>query len=86
MKVYNCIIEDKTTNNMSREIIPAKNKKALMDEWGGNGEFIQIKDETSEWPINTDCVIETLRNAGFGLAEQRIIRAILEASPENIMK
>lgn len=77
LKVYECIIDEGRT--IYKEFIPAKNKKELLKKWGCNGEFIKIKDVTSDYPISEKCVIEALQMRNFGQIEQDIIiRALRE--------
>jgi hypothetical protein len=74
-KIYECIIDD--GNAIYKEFIPADNKKKMLNQWGGNGNFIRIKDVTEEYPISLDCVMKALKAAGFGHIECDIIRRTL---------
>lgn len=78
MKLFECIIDDEI--NVYKSLCTAKNKKELLDVYGGNGDFIKIKDITNEYFDETSA--EKLRNdlikAGWGEGETRLIVALLE--------
>jgi len=42
IKKFECIIDD--GEHVWKEYIPATSKKELMNTWGGNGEFVKIKE------------------------------------------
>lgn len=75
-KVYQCIIDD--GHSLYKEFIPAKSKAKLLNQWGGNGRFVEIQDVTIAYPISEQCLTEALQMRGFGQAEQDIIRRILQ--------
>lgn len=75
-KIYECIIDDGTA--LYKEYIPSPSKSALLNQWGGNGEFIRIKDVTKDFPIGEACLTEALQQYGFGQIEQDIIRRALQ--------
>ncbi len=75
LKIYECIIKDNLTAYV--EIIPAWNKKELLDQWGGNGDFVSIKDVSKDYPISIDCVQNAITGR-FGIQEQDIIRRALQ--------
>ena len=78
MKLFECIIDDGT--DVYKSLCTAKSKKELLDVYGGNGDFIKIKDITNEYFGETSA--EELRNdlkkAGWGEGETRLIVALLE--------
>lgn len=78
MKLFECIIDDGT--DVYKSLCTAKSKKELLDVYGGNGDFIKIKDITNEHFDETSA--EELRNdlkkAGWGEGETRLIVALLE--------
>lgn len=78
MKLFECIIDDGT--DVYKSLCTAKSKKELLDVYGGNGDFIKIKDITNECFDETSA--EELRNdlkkAGWGEGETRLIVALLE--------
>lgn len=78
MKLFECIIDDGT--NVFKSLCTAKSKKELLNVYGGNGDFIKIKDITNEYFDETSA--EELRNdlikAGWGEGETRLIVALLE--------
>lgn len=78
MKLFECIIDDGT--DVYKSLCTAKSKKELLDIYGGNGDFIKIKDITNKYFDETSA--EELRNdlkkAGWGEGETRLIVALLE--------
>ena len=80
-KVYRVIMEDK--ENAYKEFIPAENTKEIKECWGGNGEFVSIKDVTNEYPINIGSVIKALESYGFSKPEVDIISRTLQNDLEN---
>lgn len=78
MKLFECIIDD--GKNVYKSLCTAKSKKELLNVYGGNGDFIKIKDITNEYFDETSA--EELRNdlikAGWGEGEIRLIVALLE--------
>lgn len=78
MKLFECIIDD--GKNVYKNLCTAKSKKELLNVYGGNGDFIKIKDITNEYFDETSA--EELRNdlikAGWGEGETRLIVALLE--------
>lgn len=78
MKLFECIIDDGT--DVYKSLCTAKNKKELLNVYGGNGDFIKIKDITNEYFDETSA--EELRNdlikAGWGEGETRLIVALIE--------
>lgn len=78
MKLFECIVDDGT--NVYKSLCTAKNKKELLDIYGGNGEFVKVTDRTNEYFNETSA--EKLRNdllrTGWGEGETRLIVALLE--------
>lgn len=78
MKLFECIVDDGT--NVFKSLCTAKNKKELLDIYGGNGEFVKVTDRTNEYFDETSA--EKLRNdllrTGWGEGETRLIVALLE--------
>lgn len=78
MKLFECIIDD--GKNVYKSLCTAKSKKELLDVYGGNGDFIKIKDITNEYFDETSA--EELRNdllrTGWGEGETKLIVALLE--------
>ena len=78
MKMFECVIID--GGNAFVEVLPGKSKKEMLAVWGGNGEFKSIKDVTSEYlsEDSANMVIRDLETCGWGVAERRLIGALLE--------
>lgn len=78
MKLFECIIDDGT--DVYKSLCTAKSKKELLNVYGGNGDFIKIKDITNEYFDETSA--DELRNdlikAGWGTGETKLIVALLE--------
>lgn len=81
MKVFECIIDD--GQNIFKTIIPSTNRRTLLAEWNGNGEFVKIKEVTQDYPISIDKVIEALEYANFVTVERQIITIALDRAIEN---
>lgn len=79
MKLFECIVDD--GKNVFKTLAAAKNRKALIDEYGGNGDFIRIKDVTDDYftEQSVDLLDEHLLRMGWGEGERRIICALLES-------
>lgn len=78
MKLYNCIIDD--GKSIFREFAAAKNKKELLDVYGGNGNFEKIEDVTNEYFTDETCekLNDDLLRMGWGEGERRLICALVE--------
>lgn len=78
MKLFECIIDD--GKDVYKSLCTAKSKKELLNVYGGNGDFIKIKDITNEYFDETSA--EELRNdlikTGWGEGETKLIVALLE--------
>lgn len=75
LKVYECIIDD--GKEVYKEVLTAKNKKQLLDIWGGNGSFEKITEVTNQYPLSLDSIMQAVIDKGFGIAEQRLLIEIL---------
>lgn len=78
MKLYEMIVDD--GQNVFKAVRPAKDVKELKYIYGGNGEFVRIKDVTKDYPIDTEYLRRVLRgkeNGHFGEAETDIICALV---------
>ena len=76
MKIYEMIIDD--SENVFKCVRPAETKKALTKMYGGNGEFIRIKEVTEEYKINLDKLYDTLKKANYKEEEIDIIISTLK--------
>ena len=78
MKLFECIVSNE--NDVYKALATAKNKKELMEVYGGNGTFEKIKDVTNEYftDSSVECLDTSLRRTGWGEAERKIICALLE--------
>lgn len=79
MKLFECIVYD--GKNVFKTLTAAKNRKSLIDEYGGNGDFVKIKDVTAEYftAQSVDLLDDHLLRMGWGEGERRIICALLES-------
>lgn len=69
-----------------KNVRPAKNIKELKQIYGGNGDFVRIKDVTQEYPLDVDYLRKVLRgeNIGhFGEIETDIICALVQRLYDN---
>ena len=80
-KMWEMIIDDGT--NVYRAHGVARDKKALEKTYGGNGEFVRIKEVTEDFPISEESVYKALKSANFGQAETEAIVSILRCNYEN---
>lgn len=87
MKLFECIVDD--GKDVFKTNCVAKNKKDLLSVYGGNGEFISIKDITNSAfavPIGDYEAIEscieklrtTLLHGGYEDMERTIICSLLD--------
>lgn len=78
MKLYNCIMDD--GRDVFRFLAAVKNRKQLLDQYGGNGNFEKITDVTAEY--FTDGTIDKLHDdlcrMNWGEGERRLICALVE--------
>lgn len=75
MKLYECIVDD--GKQVFKTVTAAKNKKELLNIYGGNGTFEKITDVTSDYPIDENKLDNALRSAGYGQAEINLLTALL---------
>lgn len=76
MKMFECIIDD--GKNVFKEVVAANSKKHMLDQWGGNGNFLIVKDVTKDCPIDTEKLQSDLLKLGWGMAESRLIMMLAE--------
>ena len=78
MKLFECIVDD--GKDVFKTLTAAKGRKALLDEYGGNGEFLKIKDVTAEYftEQSVDLLDQHLQRMGWGEGERKILCALLE--------
>lgn len=74
IKKFECILDD--GQNVWKEYIPATSKKELLKNWGGNGEFVKIKEVPACLP-SAEVVRSTLVDNGFEQAECDLVYRIL---------
>lgn len=74
IKKFECIIDD--GQHVWKEYIPATSVPELKKVWGGNGEFVRIK-EIPEYLPSAARVRETLEANGYGQAECDLVYRIL---------
>lgn len=83
MKLYECIIDD--GRNVFKTIIAAKNRKELLNVYGGNGTFEKIKDITQNTQyMSVDCLRDSLARTGWGAEEITLLTALLEQHLDSI--
>ena len=76
MKLFRCIIDD--GENVYKKVLASRNKKTLLEENKGVGEFVSIKDDTEFYnEVSIDYLEETLQKGGFGEGERALITALL---------
>lgn len=76
MKAYEMIIKD--GYHAFCAVRAGKSKDALIKQYSGNGEFISVKDITTETPIDLTAVRNALMRAGFGELEQDLIISLVQ--------
>lgn len=78
MKLFECIVDD--GKNVFKTTAPAKNKKELLEVYGGNGTFEKIKDVTKDYlnENSTEKLDTDLMRMGWGEAERKMICALIE--------
>lgn len=83
MKAYEMIIDD---GHVFKCVRPAKDVKQLKDIYGGNGEFVRIKDVTEEYGIDVDYLRRVLSGqtmGHFGEVETDIICSLVQHCYDN---
>lgn len=78
MKLYECIVDD--GRDVFKTTVAAKNKKELLDIYGGNGTFEKIKDVTKEYLTeeSAEKLESDLLRMGWGEQERKMICALVE--------
>lgn len=83
MKLYECIIDD--GKSVFKTVTAAKNKKELLNVYGGNGTFEKIKDITKDTQhMGVDYLRESLRTTGWGEKEITLLTALLQQHLDSI--
>lgn len=75
MKIFECIVND--GNQLFKSVVAVKNKKELLNVYGGNGEFEKITDVTNNYPVDENKLYNALRSTGYGRAETNLLVALL---------
>ena len=84
MKAFEMIIED--GERVFKCVRPAKDINQLKQIYGGNGDFVRIKDVTQEFPLDVDYLRKVLRGetvGHFGEHETDIICALVQRLNDN---
>lgn len=83
MKLFECIVD--IGGELFREFSTGKNKKNMLEVYGGNGTFEKITDVTSEYLCegSVEKLDEDLRRMNWGDAERAIITALVEEHIQN---
>lgn len=78
MKLFECIVDD--GHDVYKALAAGKSRKAMLEECGGNGEFISIKDVTADYftPESVSRLNDDLRSLGWGKGERTLICALLQ--------
>lgn len=83
MRLYECIIDDGT--DVFKTVTAAKNKKELLNIYGGNGTFEKIKDITKDTQhMSVDYLRDSLRTTGWGIPEITLLTALLQQHLDSI--
>ncbi|SEU21203.1 hypothetical protein [Enterocloster clostridioformis] len=83
MKLYECIIDD--GKSVFKTITAAKNKKELLNVYGGNGTFEKIKDITKDTQhMGVECLRDSLTRTGWGEMEITLLTALLQQHLDSI--
>lgn len=86
MKLFECIIDNRQ-GNVFKTITASKNKKELLNVYGGNGDFEKITDVTKTYnQISVDMLHDTLVKAEYGKGEIELITALLEEHLRSLEK
>lgn len=78
MKLFRCILND--GENIFETFASSKNKRELLEVYGGNGNFEKIEDVTNEYfdDNSVDCLRTSLIRTGWGFGEINLICALLD--------
>lgn len=78
MKLYKCILDD--GHDVYWILAAVKNRKQLLDRYGGNGTFEKITDVTGEYFTDgtVDKLNDDLCRMNWGEGERRLICALVE--------
>lgn len=77
MKLFECIVDDGRV--VFKSMLAAEDEETLLEIYGGNGEFVRIKDVTDDYLTegSPHLLAENLRTIGWGEAEIALIVALL---------
>ena len=82
-KMFEMVIDDgKDVFKVTRM---AESQEDIEKRYGGNGEFVRIKDVTDDYPISEYKLHTALSAAGFGEAERESIVSLLRQEYSNTM-
>lgn len=83
MRLYECIVDDGT--DVFKTVTATKNKKELLNIYGGNGTFEKIKDITKDTQhMSIDYLRDSLRTTGWGEKEITLLTALLQQHLDSI--
>lgn len=83
MRLYECIVDDGT--DVFKTITAAKNKKELLNIYGGNETLEKIKDITKDTQyMSVECLRDSLVKTGWGIPEITILTALLQQHLDSI--
>lgn len=77
MKLFECIIDDGW--DVFKSMLAAEDEETLLKIYGGNGEFVRIKDVTCNHLTDEspELLAKSLKSGGWGKAEIALIVALL---------
>ena len=78
MKLFKCLIDD--GKDVFKSMIAVKNKKELLDVYGGNGTFEKIEDVTKDFlnESSLDKLDNDLMRMQWGEGERKLIIALVK--------
>lgn len=85
LNLYEFIMEEKGNDNVYKMRRPAEDEEVLKYRYGGNGEFVTIRDVTDNYPISVSKVIKALKKAEFGEEEIDVISYSLQQKYNNVI-
>lgn len=87
MRLFEVIVKD-ADDSVFIAKTACKNKKQLMERYGGNGEFIRVTDITEDY-FNENSVsylMDSLEKTGWGEGEKCLLIGLLEEHLEKLGK
>lgn len=82
MKAFEMIIKDGCDAFLC--VRPSKDEESLRQQFGGNGEFVRVRDVTQEFDIDLFHVESALKRSGdFNKSQIELIIALLQYNYEN---